>query len=196
MFNRALTALLPLLLVATSPFAAEPDALKAGVFDPPRMAPDFTLRGSNGADVRLSQYRGKVVVLGFGYTNCPDVCPTTLAGLAAARKKMGAAGNELQVIYLTVDPERDTPERLHQYLATFDPGFMGATGTLEQMAAVRKGYGISAVKKPFDAPLTGYSVHHSSYIYLIDRQGRLRGLMPFGRTVDDIVHDAKSLLKK
>lgn len=193
---RALIGFLSFLFLATTVCAAENAHLKAGVFDPPRLAPEFSLRGSNDVDLKLSRYRGKVVVLGFGYTSCPDVCPTALADLALARKKLGAAGNEIQVIYLTVDPERDNPERLRKYLAAFDPAFIGGTGTVEQLAGVRKAYGITATKKAFGDGLSGYSVHHSSYVYLIDREGRLRALMLFGRTVDDIVHDVKILLKK
>lgn len=170
--------------------------LKAGVFDPPRLAPDFNLRGSDGSELKLSRYRGKLVVLGFGYTSCADVCPVTLAMLAEARKKLGANAADLQVVYVTVDPERDNAARLKTYLAAFDPTFIGGTGTPDQLAAVRKDYGISAVKKAFDGGLKGYSVHHSSYIYLIDREGRLRGLMPFGHTADDVVHDADILLQK
>jgi protein SCO1/2 len=199
--NRALVAflsLISLLLISLSSavFAAESPALKAGVFDPPRVAPEFTLHGSDGTEFKLSRYRGKVVALGFGYTSCADVCPVTLAQLAAAKKELGAAGKEFQVIYITVDPERDTAERLRKYLGAFDPTFIGGTGTPEQLAGVRKGYGITAIKKAFDGGLPGYSVHHSSFVYLIDRQGNLRGLMPFGRKIEDIVHDVKILLAK
>jgi len=106
--------------------AAEVDALKAGVFNPAREAPDFSVRGSDGVALTLSHYRGKVVVLGFGYTSCPNVCPVTLAVLALAHRKLGALGSQVQVIYLTVDPERDSAERLKQYLAAFDPTFVVA----------------------------------------------------------------------
>ena len=87
-----------------------------------------------------------MVILGFGFTSCPDVCPTTLAALAPARKKLGAEASELQVVYVTVDPERDDAERLRKYLAAFDPTFVGGTGTAEQLAAVRKDYGIAATR--------------------------------------------------
>lgn len=194
--NRALAAFLTLVFLAANAGAAESARLKAGVFNPPRLAPDFSLSGSNGAEFKLSRYRGKVVILGFGYTSCADVCPTALADLALARKKLGVDGAALQVVYVTVDPERDSAERLRNYLNLFDPTFMGATGTADQLAGVRKAYGISAAKKAFDGGLKGYSVHHSSYIYLIDRAGSLRGLMPFGRSVDDIVHDVKILLRQ
>ena len=173
--------------------AADASALKAGTFDPPRQAPDFSLQGSDGRALTLSGLRGKVVVLGFGYTSCPDVCPTTLSTLAQMRRKLGPRADDVQVVYVTVDPERDTVERMREYLGHFSPGFIGATGGVEQLAAVRKDYGVQAEKKVF---ASGYAVAHSSYTYLIDRQGRLRALMPYGRSPDDYVHDLTILLKE
>src|SRR5215475_430048 len=131
-----------------SSFAAEKQEFKGGSFNPPRPAPDFLLKGSDGSELRLSHYRGKVVALGFGYTFCPDVCPTTLAQLAEARRKLGAAASDFQVVYVTVDPERDTVAQLRKYLSSFDPTFIGATGTPAQLAAVEKDYGIFANKVP------------------------------------------------
>jgi protein SCO1/2 len=171
--------------------AAEADALKAGVFDPARQAPDFSVRGSDGTPLTLSSYRGKVVLLGFGYTSCPNVCPATLAVLAQARRKLGTLGSQVQVIYLTVDPERDNAERLKQYLAAFDPSFVGGTGTAEEMAAVRSSYGVTAEKHGTGSD---YAVAHSSFVYLIARDGKLRALMPFGHKADDYVHDVSMLL--
>ncbi|RFP20204.1 SCO family protein [Duganella sp. BJB488] len=175
--------------------AADTLGLRAGVFDPPRMAPDFTVRGSDGKELKLSQYRGKLVLLEFGYTSCVDVCPVSLGMLAEARRQMGAQASQLQVIYVTVDPERDTPERMRNYLRAFDPTFIGATGTPQQMARVRQDYGITATKKMIDGSKTDYTVGHSSYLYFVDRKGSLRALLPFGRTAADVVHDATLLLK-
>src|SRR5208337_1389276 len=123
--------------------AAANSELMSGVFDPPRMAPDFSLRGSDGSELKLSRYRGKVVALAFGYTHCPGVCPTTLAFLARARQQLGATDKEFQIVYVTVDPERDDEEHLRKFLASFDPTFVGATGTPRQLADVRKEYGIT-----------------------------------------------------
>jgi protein SCO1 len=171
--------------------ATDADVLKAGVFNPPRAAPDFSVRGSDGAALTLSQYRGKVVVLGFGYTSCPNVCPVTLAVLAQAHRKLGALGAQVQVIYLTVDPERDSAERLKQYLAAFDSSFVGGTGSAAQMAAVRLSYGVTAEKVGTGS---NYAIAHSSFIYLITREGKLQALMPFGHKADDYVHDISMLL--
>jgi len=183
-----------LLLLFTAAVSATDDAaLKAGVFSPPRQAPDFSLSGSNGSELKLTSYRGKVVVLAFGFTSCPDVCPITLATLAQARKKLGAEGSELQVVYITVDPERDDTERMRMYLASFDPTFIGGTGTAERLDAVRKEYGIVATRHPFH---TSYLYAHSSFTYLIDREGKLRALMPYGHSADDYVHDLRILMAK
>jgi protein SCO1 len=178
------------LLFATA-LATESEGLKAGVFNPAREAPDFSVRGSDGTALTLNRYRGKVVLLGFGYTSCPNVCPATLAVLAQAHRKLGPLGSQVQIIYLTVDPERDTTERLKQYLAAFDPSFVGGTGTAAQMAAVRTNYGVTAVKHGTGSD---YAVAHSSFVYLITRDGKLRALMPFGHKADDYVHDISLLL--
>ncbi len=194
---RGLAGLLALLACSLALAAAESPGLRSGVFDPPRVAPDFALRGSNGAEVKLSNYKGKVVALGFGYSSCPDICPTTLFYLAQAREKLGAAGKDFQVVYVTVDPERDNEERLRKYLSSYDKSFIGATGTPEQLAAVRNLYGIQVARQP---PLAGnpsmYFIHHSSFVYLIDRAGKLRAMMPYGTTVDDMAHDAGALLSQ
>jgi protein SCO1 len=179
------------ILLSMTAQASGVDALKAGVFTPAREAPDFSVRGSDGVALTLSHYRGKVVILGFGYTSCPNVCPATLAVLALAHRKLGALGSQVQVIYLTVDPERDSAERLKQYLAAFDPTFVGGTGTAAQMAAVRLSYGVTAEKVGTGS---NYGVAHSSFIYLITREGKLRALMPFGHQADDYVHDISVLL--
>jgi protein SCO1/2 len=198
--NRNVLALLSLLFFAVTVGAAAPAELRAGVFDPPRLAPDFALRGSDGSELKLSRYRGKVVALAFGYTYCPSVCPVTLGYLAEARKKLGAGAKDLQVVFVTVDPERDDAEHLKKFVAFFDPTFVGGTGTPGQLAEIRKVYGITMSGKIFtDAASKSkgiYYLDHSSFVYLIDREGKLRAMMPFGVTADDIEHDAKALLSR
>ncbi len=181
------------LLLAAPALAAPTPALKAGVFDPAQAAPEFKLRGSDGSDLTLARYRGKLVLMAFGFTSCAAVCPTTLATLAQVRKALGADAADMQVVFVTVDPERDDAAQLKAYLAAFDTGFVGATGKPEVLAAVRKAYGVTATKM---AVGSSYAVDHSSSTFLIDRDGRLRALMPFGREARDYVHDIKLLLVK
>lgn len=183
--------LISLWLLAPMLYAAENGKLVAGVFDPPRAAPELALEGSNGKELNLADYRGKVVILGFGFTSCPDICPTTLAVLAQARKELGELADQLQVVYVTVDSQRDTAERMRKYLRTFDPTFVGGTGSEAQLASVRKKYGVLANKKTYGS---SYTFAHSSYTYLIDRSGELRALMPYGHSADDYAHDVRALL--
>ena len=173
--------------------AAAP-VFKAGVFDPPRQAPEFALQGSDGQQLRLSDYRGKVVLLAFGYSSCTAVCPITLNTFAVARRKLGRAAADVQVLYVTVDPERDVPARLKKFLGSFDPTFVGGTGTEPQLEQVRKDYGVSAQKTRY--PDNTYAYDHSSFTYLIDRGGRIRALMPYGHNPDDFVNDLSLLLKE
>jgi protein SCO1/2 len=190
-------ALLASLLLAgvaaalSAPAGAAP-ALKAGVFEPPRAAPEFALRSGDGAELNLARYRGKVVLMSFGFTQCAAVCPITLATLAEARKGLGKAADAVQVIFVTVDPERDDAARMKAYAAAFDASFVGATGTPEALAAMRRNYGVTARKQ---ATSDGsYVMDHSSSIYLIDRTGKLRAQMPYGRSAGDFVHDVQLLL--
>ena len=199
MTGRRLLVLSTLLLVAwlasglaRTDFAREPapavtaPAMTAGVFDPARAAPDFALRGSDGSAVTLARYRGKIVLLTFGFTSCAAVCPTTLATLAQARAGLGERADGVQVVFVTVDPERDDAAHMREYLAAFDRSFVGATGDPAALAAVRAAYGVTAEKQG-----TGpdYAVAHTSSIFLIDRVGQLRAVMPFGHDAADFVHD-------
>jgi protein SCO1 len=186
------TAVLSLLLTQTSGAGASA-AFKAGTFDPPRVAPDFSLQGSDGHELRISRYQGKVVLLAFGYSSCTEVCPVTLATFAQARRQLGAAAADVQVVYVTVDPQRDVPERLKKFLGNFDTTFIGGTGTEAQLEAVRKEYGVTARKIPYQ---DSYTYAHSSFTYLIDREGRIRALMPYGHSADDYVNDLAILLKE
>jgi protein SCO1/2 len=189
---RLAAAAFALLLVASAQAASTPP-LKAGVFEPPRQAPDFSLASSAGHELKISDYRGKVVLLAFGFTSCTEVCPTTLNTFAVARRKLQSAAADVQVVYITVDPQRDVPARLAKYLGSFDATFVGGTGTQEQLATVRRNYGISAEKKNIG---NDYTYAHSSFTYLIDRTGRIRALMPYGHSPDDYVNDLTILLKE
>lgn len=167
--------------------------LKAGLLSPVSAAPELALAGTDGRPLRLANYRGKVVMLAFGFSNCGEVCPITLATLASARKQLGAEGAGVQVVYVTVDPERDTQEQMTKYLASFDPTFIGGVGTREEIDAAQKSYGISSTK--IVNADGNYTIGHSSSIYLIDRAGGLRAVMPYGHPAEDFVHDLQILLR-
>ena len=184
---------LSLLCTLSCVIATHADELKAGVFTPARAAPDFALQGTDGRKLSLADYRGKVIALSFGYSSCQAVCPITLAVLAQAHHQLGEQSSQVQVIYITVDPERDNASKLKQFLAAFDPSFIGGTGTPTQLAAVRKLYGVTAERHGSG---DDYVISHSSFIYLIDRKGDIRALMPFGHKPADFVHDLKLLLKE
>ena len=133
----------------------------------------FTLTDHNGKPRSLEDFRGQVVVMFFGFTHCPDVCPTTLAELAGAVNKLGPAGEKVQVLLVTIDPERDTPELLAKYVTAFNPKFLALRGNAEQTARVAKEFKV-IYQKVAGPQAQNYSVDHSAGSYIFDRQGRLR----------------------
>jgi protein SCO1/2 len=183
-----------LLGIATLANAAPPaEALKAGVLTPVMAAPALKLTATDGQPLTLERFRGKVVMVAFGFSNCGEVCPITLATLAGARKKLGEAARDVQVVYVTVDPERDDAAQMKKFLGAFDPTFIGGVGTRVEIDAAQASWGISSSKK-MNAD-GSYLIGHSSSIYLVDRAGGLRAVMPYGHPADDFVHDLKILLK-
>jgi len=181
-------------MLANAAMPAATDALKAGVLTPVMAAPALKLQGSDGKPLDLERFRGKVVLLAFGFSNCGEVCPITLATLAGARKKLAADAVNVQVVYVTVDPERDDAAQMRKFLGGFDPTFIGGVGTRGEIEAAQKNFGISSTKT-VNAD-GSYNIGHSSSIYMIDRAGGLRAVMPYGHTVDDFVHDLKILLRQ
>ena len=154
----------------------------------------FTLVDHNGQPRTLADFRGKVVVVFFGYTHCPDVCPTTLAELARAVKQLGPDGERVQVLMVTVDPERDTPEILKQYVTALDPHFIGLTGDKDAIARTAREFKVFYQKSAGPTAET-FSVDHSSGSYVFDPQGRLRLLVGYGQGADVFAHDIGQLLK-
>jgi protein SCO1/2 len=188
--------LLVLWLACAVVAAAEPPAaaqLKAGVLSPAMPAPELQLASTEGGRLSLARYHGKVVLLAFGFSNCGEVCPITLATLAGARKKLGADAANVQVVYVTVDPERDDAAQMKKFLGSFDATFVGGVGTRAEIDAAQKSYGISSNKIAHTGG--GYSIGHSSSVYMIGRDGKLRAVMPYGHPADDFVHDLKILLR-
>jgi protein SCO1/2 len=188
-------ALVLVVAVAVANVHRGASVFKSGVFDPPQPAPAIELLGSNDAALSLRAHRGKVVAVAFGFSYCPRICPVTLAKLAEVKNRLGRSGSDLQVLFVTVDPERDSPSRLHEFLEFFDPSFLGGTGQPKELEALHRAYGVTADRVVSDDKKLGYEVHHSTSIYLIDRAGMLRLLFPFGKSADDLLHDVKRLLE-
>lgn len=137
-----------------------------------RNAPDFHLMTQNGNRVALSQFKGKAVIMSFGFTQCPDICPTTLMMLKDVLNKLGDSKDRVQVLFVTVDPERDTPKRLKDYVPYFDNSFLGLTGTSQEIANVAESYGVNYFKEYTDSK-SGYLMTHTSSVYVIDSKGNL-----------------------
>jgi len=184
-----------LMLLSLPCFAAE-SPFRTGVLEPPSPAQDFTLRTDEGKSFRLHDWLGSVVLLYFGYTSCPDVCPTTLAEFAQVKKLLGPAAQRLRVALITVDPERDTPKRLRTYTRAFDATFLGLTGRRETLVSVWKAYGVYVQSHRVPGSSVGYVVDHSATTFVIDAEGNLRLAVPFGTSVEDIRHDLQLLLTR
>ncbi len=154
---------------------------------------DFSLTGQDGKTHRLSEYRGKVVALFFGYTHCPDVCPTTLLEYASALKQPGIDADKVQVLFVSVDPERDTREVLASYVPHFDPRFLGLTGQVAEVNAVMNRFRIVAQK--VNGAGGSYTIDHSAGSYLFDKQGKLRVYEPYATPSSSLAHDIQELLR-
>jgi protein SCO1/2 len=157
------------------------------------LGPDFRLTDHDGKARTLADFRGKVVALFFGYTHCPDVCPTTLADLAGALRLLGADAARVQVLFVTVDPKRDTPELLRNYVPAFNPTFLGLYGDAAATAKVTKDFRIYAAERPGSTPET-YTVDHSAQTLVFDPQGRVRLVFSYGMAADKMAADLKVLL--
>lgn len=155
---------------------------------------ELSLTGHDGKPRTLADFRGKAVVLFFGYTHCPDICPTTLADMAAVMKAIGPDAAKVQVLFVTLDPERDTPEVLAKYLPAFDAGFLGLYGDAAATQKAAKEFKIFYEKRPGGAP-GAYTVDHSGQSYVFDAEGRLRLFVRHDRIAQDLVPDLRTLLK-
>jgi protein SCO1/2 len=164
-----------------------PQAFAGSVINPPSPASDFSLTSQTGGTVHLADYRGKYVLLFFGYSHCLDQCPATMAVLSKARSELGAQAENVQVLFISTDPAHDTEQSMGAFLSRFDPTFIGLTGSMEQLQPIWKEYGVTVQ----DGGET-----HSSYTYLIDPNGNLRLTYPYPSTPEEISADLKILFKK
>jgi protein SCO1/2 len=170
------------------PPAADPEtAALAGI------GADFVLTNQHGGVTRLSDLRGKVVMVFFGYTHCPDICPATLFTMAQARKLMDGDAKRFQGVFITVDPERDTPERLREYVGFFDSDFLALTGSTDAIARVARDFG-AAFEKGEKTADGGYLMGHTTFGYLIGPDGKVRRLLPSNAPPDEIAKAARAAL--
>lgn len=153
---------------------------------------DFAMTDHTGTPRKLSDFRGKVVVVFFGFLNCPDVCPTTLAALATAMKKLGDRADGVQVLLVTVDPDRDSPELLGRYMTAFHPTFLGLRGTPQELETAAKAFKIVYQKSPTSNG--GYTMDHTASSFVLDQEGRIRLLIPHGTAAEVIARDLRRLL--
>jgi protein SCO1 len=175
---------------------AQPARFRGTTFaEPYPVASEVDLTRSDGSRFRLSEMRGDVVLLFFGYTSCPDVCPTTMAELRKALSELSEQDAErVTVVFVTVDPERDTPERVQAYVDQFNPAFIGLSGTKADLEKIWTEYGVFR-EIVNGQSAAGYVVNHTARVSLIDQQGNLRVSFSFDTPVEDIVHDLKLVLK-
>lgn len=154
---------------------------------------DFTLTDHHGQPRKLSEFRGKAVAVYFGYTHCPDVCPTTLAELAQSMRELGPQAEQVQVLFITIDPARDTLDLLKSYAPAFDPRFIGLTGSPEHIAKTAGQF--RALYRRQDGANGDYTMDHSAGAYLLDREGTLRVNVPYGSGAAVFTHDLRALLQ-
>lgn len=185
------TALAVFVLAACSPEKPKFNSIDVTGAD---YAKGFTLTDYHGQSRSLSDFKGKVVVLFFGYTQCPDVCPTSMTELAEIKRLLASDGDKLQGVFVTVDPARDTTELLKAYMTNFDPSFVAFTPTPEQLAVVAKDYKIYYKRVEGQTP-TSYSMDHSAGSYVYDTQGRLRLYSRYGMGAKLLAQDIQTLLK-
>ncbi len=188
----AVVIALSVALAACKP-APPPPAFQATDITGAAFARDFRLTDHNGHVRTLADFKGKAVAIFFGYTHCPDVCPTTLADFAAALKMLGPLADRVQVLFVTVDPARDTPEMLRQFVPAFNPGFLGMYTDAASLKLLAKEYKVVFQKTAQKGP-DDYLIDHSAGTYVYDPQGRLRLLMPYGSPPEAIANDLRTLL--
>lgn len=191
----AVLALLSASLLSTAG-CSRAERLRGQQLDPPRPLPDLAARDQRGRVFRLADQRGKVVVLFFGYTTCPDVCPATLARWKRVRQELGADGERVRFVFVTVDPERDSAQKVREYLELFSPDFVGLVGPESELQPFYQAFGAAFEKVPQPGSAAGYLVAHTAAVPVVDTQGRWRLRFNPETSVEDYVHDLRVLLRE
>ncbi len=176
-------------------FLSQPYTIRGSVIDPPIPASDFVLDSSQGGQFQLTDHRGKFVMIFFGYTFCPDVCPATLFEMKQVKQGLKEKADWVEFVFITVDPERDTAEQLGRYLTSFDDSFYGLSASEERLSQVWNDYGVYREIQESNSAI-GYLVDHTSRLYLINPDGELMMTYLFDMSVDDIVADLQYLIRK
>lgn len=190
-----ISALAAIALIFAAGYFLRPHTFHGTVLQSSDPSYDFSLNVAGGETIKLSDYRGKVVVLYFGYTFCPDVCPATLGAVKTAMDELGRKADEVQVIMVSVDPGRDTPEKLAEYVAHFHPAYLGGTNTPEEVANIAALYGVFYEVSQETTSNGDYLIDHTATLMVIDRNGYLKLVFPFGVTGAEIADDLKYILK-
>lgn len=194
-FNTAramwLGAVIALMLSACTPYT-----FRGATLEPPDQAFDFTLTDQNGQAFTLAEQRGNVVLIFFGYTNCPDICPATLSDMQLVLNRLGDQATNVRMVFITVDPERDTVEKLQRFTARFDDRIIGLTGDAQQLVAVYQAYGAGATRRELPNSALKYAMDHTATTTVIDKTGQRRLLFGFGSPVEDMTSDIQALLNE
>ncbi len=169
---------------------------KSGTVSPPRDAPALQLTDQHGQPWDIAGQTDKVVLLYFGYTTCPDACPTTLSDWMEVKRLLGDDAEKVEFVMVTVDPERDTPDKLKQYMDFFDPSFTALTGTQEQITPIEQDYGIMAVRRDQPESAAGYLMDHTTSYWALDTEGKLRLIISHGTDPEIVADDVQHLIKE
>ncbi|KAA3644048.1 MAG: SCO family protein [Chloroflexi bacterium] len=182
-----------LIVVAVTVFFPQPYEYQGSLIEPPADSYAFALTKEDGTTYRLQDQQGKVVLIFFGYANCPDVCPTTLSDFKKIQGQLADQADQVEFVFITIDPERDTPQDIENYVSAFDPSFVGLSGSVEELQSVWDGYFVYRAKVESGSE-AGYLMDHTARVYVIDQQGNLRLTFPFGMEADAMAADIAQLV--
>jgi protein SCO1 len=187
----SLAAVLAFTMLATG---CKPPSFHGTAYEPPEKAPPVVLQQPNGAKFSLADQQGSVVLLFFGYTHCPDICPTTLTDWKRLKTALGRDASRVRFVFISVDPARDDPATLQRYVKRFDPDFIAATSDSATLANVERSFHVTSAREETGSA-GGYAVTHPAQTFVVDKRGNLRLLYSFGMETSDVVSDIRQLLR-